>query len=134
MATAAARLSAWIMLKLAMTSLASTYGPSVTTPALMTRPLGFRPSPPTSAELYFCIHAYQAVCKACISSGDGWARFSVESRKSNKYFGIVVLQAVSRSRAEDCPPPCARTTNELRPFGHRERSFSGNARRFRHRE
>ena len=45
------------------------------------RPVCFKPSPPgTIAELNFCIHAYQAVCKACISSGDGLARFSVDSR------------------------------------------------------
>src|SRR5262249_51810923 len=83
------------------------------------RPLGFRPSPPTIADLYFCIHAYQAVCKACISSGDGWARLSVESRKMNKNFGMAVLRAVSQTRAEDRPPPCGTTTNETQPFGHR---------------
>src|SRR5215467_5360199 len=87
-------------------------------PALTTRPLGFRPSPPTIAELYFCIHAYQACCKACISSGDGWARFSVESRMRNMNFGMVVLRAVLHVQAEDCPPPCASATNERWPFGH----------------
>src|SRR5215813_8245352 len=61
-------------------------------PVLTTRPLGFRPSPPTIAELYFCIQAYQAPCKACISSGEGLARFSVDSRKMNKYFAMMVLQ------------------------------------------
>src|SRR5262245_14598064 len=63
-------------------------------PALTTRPPGKRPSPPTIADLYFCIHAYQADCKACISSGDGWGRGVVESRKRNRYFGRMVLQSV----------------------------------------
>src|SRR4029453_19127148 len=70
----------------------------------MIRPLGFRPSPPTIAELYFCIHAYQAPCKACISSGDGLARLSVESRKMNKYFGMTVLQMVSAFAGEGLSP------------------------------
>src|SRR5262245_54401761 len=83
------------------------------------RPLGFRPSPPTSADLYFCIHAYQAVCNDCISAGDGWVRLSVESRKMNKNFAMTILQADSHTRAEDSPPPCANTTNKLQPFGHR---------------
>jgi hypothetical protein len=44
------------------------------------RPVCFNPSPPgTIAELNFCIHVYQAVCKACIASGDGLARLTVES-------------------------------------------------------
>src|SRR4030095_9919004 len=86
--------------------------------ALTSRPLGFRPSPPTIAELYFCIHAYQACCKACISSGDGLARLSVESRKRNKNLAMMVLQTVSHTRAEACPPPSVSTTNKLQPFGH----------------
>src|SRR5262249_5994860 len=93
-------------------------GPSVTMPALTSRPLGFRPSPPTIAELYFCIHAYQAVCKACNSSGDGWDRGAVESRKMNRYFGMMVLQTVSHTRAEARPPPSVTTTNKLQSFGH----------------
>jgi hypothetical protein len=45
------------------------------------RPFRFNPSPPgTIAELNFCIHVYQAACKACISSGDGLGRLSVDSR------------------------------------------------------
>ena len=31
----------------------------------------------------------------------------------------MVLQTVSHTRAEACPPPCVNTTNELPPFGHR---------------
>src|SRR5262245_542589 len=88
-------------------------------PALTSRPLGFSPSPPTIAELYFCIHAYQAVCRACNSSGDGWDLGAVESRKMNKNFAMMVLQTVSQTRAEACPPPCVNTTNKLQPFGHR---------------
>src|SRR5262249_60379198 len=72
-------------------------------PALTSRPLGFRPSPPTIADLYFCIQAYQACCKACISSGDGWARLIVDSRKMNKYFAMIVLHTVSDTLAEACP-------------------------------
>src|SRR5262245_43775812 len=83
------------------------------------RPLGFRPSPPTIAELYFCIHLYQAACKACISSGEGWARLSVDSRKMNKNFAMTVLQTVSLTPTEACPPPSATTTNKLQPFRHR---------------
>src|SRR5262249_57686868 len=82
------------------------------------RPLGFRPSPPTIAELYFCIHLYQAPCKACISSGDGWARLSVDSRKMNKNFAMTVLQTVSLTPAGACPPPSSTTTNKLQPFPH----------------
>src|SRR5262245_18647125 len=83
------------------------------------RPLGFRPSPPTIAELYFCIHAYQATCNACMSSGDGWDLGTVESRKRNKYSGMTVFQTVLHSRAEACPPSYVTTTNELQPFRHR---------------
>src|SRR5580704_11307474 len=32
---------------------------------------------------------------------------------------MTVLQTVSHTRAEACPPPCVNTTNELQPFGHR---------------
>jgi hypothetical protein len=31
----------------------------------------------------------------------------------------MVLQTVSHTRAEACPPPCVNTTNKLQPFGHR---------------
>src|SRR5262245_18311602 len=41
-------------------------GPSVTMPALTSRPLDFRPSPPAIEAPNFCIQAYQAACKACI--------------------------------------------------------------------
>src|SRR5262245_31673688 len=88
-------------------------------PVLTTRPPGSRPSPPTIAELCFCIQAYQAVCNACISSGDGWDLGAVESRKRNRYFGMMVLQTDSYTRAEASPPPCVITTNRLQPFGHR---------------
>src|SRR5258708_35591955 len=37
----------------------------------------------------------------------------------NKNFAIMVLQTVSHTRAEACPPPCVNTTNKLQPFGHR---------------
>src|SRR5262249_59122551 len=88
-------------------------------PAFRTRPECFSPSPPgTIDELNFCIHAYQAACKACISSGDGLARLSVDSRKINKNFAMTVLQTVSHTRAEACPPPSVNTTNKLQPFGH----------------
>src|SRR5262245_55030179 len=111
------------MLKLAMTSLASTYGPSLTMLSRRTRPLGFRPSPPTIAELYFCIQEYQAVCKACNSAGDGWARFTVESRKMNRNFGMTVLHTILQTRTEACPPPHVTTTNKRQPFGHQIRLF-----------
>jgi len=32
---------------------------------------------------------------------------------------MMVLQTVSHTRAEACPPPCVNTTNKLQPFGHR---------------
>jgi hypothetical protein len=32
---------------------------------------------------------------------------------------MTVLQTVSHTRAEACPPPCVNTTNKLQPFGHR---------------
>jgi len=31
----------------------------------------------------------------------------------------MVLQRVSHTRAEACPPPCVKTTNKLQPFRHR---------------
>src|SRR4051812_17853524 len=37
----------------------------------------------------------------------------------NKNFAMTVLQTVSHTWAEACPPPCVNTTNELPPFGHR---------------
>src|SRR5262249_38006360 len=55
----------------------------------------------------------------CISSGDGWDLGTVESRKMNRYFGMMVLQTVFRTWAEACPPPSVHTTNMLQPFGHR---------------
>ena len=36
----------------------------------------------------------------------------------NKNFAMMVLQTVSHTRAEACPPPCVNTTNKLQPFGH----------------
>src|SRR2546421_2865257 len=37
----------------------------------------------------------------------------------NKNFAMMVLQMVSHTQAEACPPPCVNTTNKLQPFGHR---------------
>jgi hypothetical protein len=37
----------------------------------------------------------------------------------NKNFAMMILQMVSQTRAEACPPPCVNTTNELHLFGHR---------------
>src|SRR5229473_17752 len=37
----------------------------------------------------------------------------------HKNFAMMVLQMVSHTRAEACPPPCVNTTNKLQPFGHR---------------
>src|ERR1700730_14146975 len=37
----------------------------------------------------------------------------------HKNFAMMVLQTVSHTRAEACPPPCVNTTNKLQPFGHR---------------
>src|SRR5262249_52156159 len=90
---------------------------SVTMPALTSRPLGLRPSPPTIADLYFCIHAYQAVCRACNSSGDSGDLGPVESRKMNRYFGMIELPMVLPTRAEACPPLSVTTTNRLPSFG-----------------
>src|ERR1700741_5011441 len=36
----------------------------------------------------------------------------------HKNFAMMVLQMVSHTRAEACPPPCMNTTNKLPPFGH----------------
>src|ERR1700675_4660231 len=89
-------------------------------PALMNRPLGFKPSPPGRIDaLNFCIQAYHWPARTCISSGDGRDWGSVEWRKMNRNFGMTLLQTVSHTRAEACPPPCVNTTNKLQPFGHR---------------
>src|SRR5437016_9807156 len=37
----------------------------------------------------------------------------------HKNFAMMVLQMVSHTQAEACPPPCVNTTNKLQPFGHR---------------
>ena len=36
----------------------------------------------------------------------------------HKNFAMIVLQMVSHTRAEACPPPSMNTTNKLQPFGH----------------
>src|SRR4051812_15362510 len=54
----------------------------------MSRPLGFKPSPPGRIDaLNFCIQAYHWPARTCISSGDGRDLGSVEWRKMNRYFG-----------------------------------------------
>src|SRR6516164_9303067 len=37
----------------------------------------------------------------------------------HKNFAMMVLQTVSHTGAEACPPPCVNITNKLQPFGHR---------------
>jgi hypothetical protein len=49
----------------------------------------------------------------------------------NKNFAMIVLQTVSHTRAEACPPPCVNTTNKLQPFGHRRGKKLRRARRAR---
>src|SRR3954447_1979632 len=55
----------------------------------MSRPLGFKPSPPGRIDpLNFCIQAYHWPAKACISSADGRDPGAVEWRKMNRNFGM----------------------------------------------
>src|SRR5271165_1758012 len=61
----------------------------------MTRPLGFKPSPPGRIDaLNFCIQAYHWPPSTCISSGDGRDSGAVEWRKMNRNFGMMELQTV----------------------------------------
>src|SRR5262249_44922044 len=55
----------------------------------MSRPLGFKPSPPGRIDaLNFCIQAYHWPPRARISSGDGRDWGAVEWRKMNRNFGM----------------------------------------------